>query len=159
MGTPAINGRQAWVLIWNEEDGKSAAQKIHGLDYSPKTINLRYIQSHPELISQLGSTINVKKQAEVVSSMAWSLGANLLKTVLGPLVFLLFLLGLLALMKRKRYYEILVILGFIGVSVLGPLNHDVSPIYISPIAPLMMLLAGMGIVYLSEVIVGREVSS
>ena len=57
MGQLAINGRQVWVQILNNPDGKSYEEKIYGLDYSKDQINLLFLQSHAEAARQLKTSV------------------------------------------------------------------------------------------------------
>jgi 4-amino-4-deoxy-L-arabinose transferase-like glycosyltransferase len=153
MGRFAINGRQAWQLIFNNPDGKSYEEKIYGLNYSPKQINLEYIQSHPETLAQLESSISVPQLAKTIVRNFDDLYQEQLGVLIGPLGLIFFGFGILALLEQRRYYEIFLSLAFISLTLVAPLVHDVDMRHIIVIAPLMMLIEGIGIIYLSRQVV------
>ena len=53
MGTFAVNGRQAWMVLLNAP-GDSYDAKINSLTYSDAETDLLYVQAHPELMRELG---------------------------------------------------------------------------------------------------------
>jgi len=162
MNTLAINGRQTWDLILNSSDGRSISddrsfdEKIYGLDYSPTTINLTYLQHNPEPVSNIDLSRRVQKAVRVFGYNLTQLYERRLNQFHGALALIFFSFGLLALMKTRRHYELFLVLAFLGVGLFGPLNWNVVLRHIAIVVPLMLLLAGMGIVYVSELILGRE---
>ncbi|MDZ7344453.1 MAG: glycosyltransferase family 39 protein [candidate division KSB1 bacterium] len=154
MGRFAINGRQAWELILNRADGKSYEEKIYGLDYSPKQLNLDYIQSNPEILRQFESSISVSRLAKTVARNVNDLSQQRLGELLGPVVLIFFVIGVLGVVSQRKFYEALLIFAFVGITLIAPLIHDHNlPIRnIAVIAPLMMLVAGGGMLYLPRLL-------
>jgi len=151
MGTVAINGRQAWMAIIDNPDGKSLDQKIYGLDYSPKEVNLAYVQSHPEAFRELSSPGALKQQAKGFVANFEEIYNRHSVALLGPLGLIFFGFGFVSLLKTGRYYELCLVLGFVGVALIPPLiNFYVLMRYVAIVGPLMMLIEGIGIVYAAE---------
>ncbi len=154
MGSPSLNGRQTWSLVLNNNDTRSYRQKVFGLDYSPGQINLHYLREHPEaretLVSNIGFLPYVISYAKVVVHNLRDLLSNTLGTLIGPFGLIFFMFGLVALGVRDRYYEIFLIVGFVGLGLAAPLVHDVAERHIAIIGPLMILLNGIGIFFLAE---------
>ena len=152
MGRFAINGRQVWEVILNQPDGKSYEAKIYGLDYSPQQLNLEYIQSHLETLPRFESSISVLQFAKTVVRNFNDLYQRQLGLLIGPLGLIFFAFGILGLFAQRRYYEIFLVLAFIGITLIAPLVHDVDLRHIAVIGPLMMLIEGVGILYVSSLI-------
>lgn len=150
MGRFAINGRQAWELILNNPDGKPYEEKIYGLDYSPKQINLEYIQSHPETLANFESSISVREFAKTIVRNFNHLYQKQLGILIGPLGLIFFAFGTLRLLAERRFYEVFLVFAFIGITLIAPLVHDVEMRHIAIIGPLMMLIEGVGIVHVSS---------
>jgi hypothetical protein len=154
FGYFAMDERQVWTVARGVLDGKSYEEQINGLNFSPSQINVDYIRSHPEVQAQFASNAPLK---EIVitsaKTIAWNfndLSRAKLNILLGPLGLLLFCSGLFALYKSGRPRDGFLVLAFITLNLVGPLLYQVQIRYIAVIAPLMMLVEGMGIVYLSE---------
>jgi hypothetical protein len=152
MGRMAINGREAWSLILHNPDGKSYDEKIRGLDYSDKEINILYVQRHPEVQRQLLLNIsgNFRKYLRNIFREYRILHEVQLGILIGPLGFVFFAFGLSALYQKQKYYEILLFLIFITVFLIPPLMHNVAMRHIAVIAPMIMLMEGIGIWHVSE---------
>lgn len=157
MGLFAINGRQVWEVIMNNPDGKSYDQKIYGLDYSPQQINLEYMQSHPETVRAMTSSVSITELARKVFDNVLELFRNKLFALIGPLGAAIGICGLLALWRTRQYRTLVWIAGFLGASLAGPFLHDVDVRHIAVITPLLALLQGIGMVYLCRILttVGR----
>ena len=158
MGRFAINGRVAWMAIWNNPDGKSKAQKIYGLDYSPSQINLHYIQSHPEIVGQFQSNKNFKYYIRLFRKIVVSfqnIFQNRLGVLIGPIGIFLFLLGLLSLFRSRRGFESFLILLFLGFVLFPVLLAKPSIRHISVIIPIILLTEGIGATYLYDEILSR----
>jgi hypothetical protein len=150
MGMLAINGRQAWEVILNNPDGKSYDQKIYGLDYSPHQINLEYIQSHPETLKAMVSTVSPGDiLRKIIANVKEFLRSKLL-VLIGPLGVIFAALGCFALWRERKHHDIVWMAGFLGASLLGPFLHDVDVRHIAVITPLLTLLQGIGIVWICE---------
>jgi len=150
MGYLAINGRQVWMQIINNPDGKSNREKKLGLDFSPSQINIVYAKNHPEVLEQSAATISPVHVLKTYLGHFNDLYQRKLGTLIGPLGLIFFAFGLLELYKRGRRFEAFLILAFIGSNLAAPLTTVVRIRYIAIIAPLIMLMEGFGIVYLSQ---------
>jgi Dolichyl-phosphate-mannose-protein mannosyltransferase len=157
MGSFSLNGRQTWSLVLSSTDTRSYEQKVYGLDHSPGQINLHYLKEHPEsrelLVSDVGLTQYVLSYAKLVLQNLKDLHNWALKTLIGPYGLLFFLLGLIALGARQYYFEVFLIGSFLGIGLAAPLLHNVDVRHIAIIGPLMILLQGVGIVFLAERVV------
>lgn len=154
MGRLALNGREAWSLILHNPDGKSYEEKLHGLTYSEKEVNLRYIQEHPETQKKLSSNIsrNFKRYMSDIVNEYHLLYQKQIGILIGPLGLIFFTLGLVALYQRGNCLELFFISGFIVTSLIPPLMHNVAMRHIAIIGPVMVLLEGIGIAYISDVL-------
>ena len=153
MGGFAINGRQAWSLILQNPDGKSYDEKIYGLDYSPSQINLWYIQSHPEVWGQFVSnrpTEYIFQYLKTIIRNFNDLYYKRLGILIGPLGLIFFTFGLFALYQRGQRFETFLVLAFICFNLVAPFLHNVVIRHIAVIAPIIMLIEGIGIIYLSS---------
>lgn len=148
MGHLAINGRQVWTYVLQEPDGKSYDEKIYGLDYSPQQINLSYIQRHNEVSKITVATISIKGIFKTMLTNLKELYQNKLWILIGPAGLLFFGVGLFVLYKSKRRFELFLILAFISTALVAPLIHNVVIRHIAVIAPIIILVEGIGIAYL-----------
>ena len=151
MGRLAINGRQAWIQIFNMADGKSNEEKLRGLDYSPKMINLRYIQSHPNALSGYKSANGYKHYRKLARKLKFNINdflKNQLNIMIGPLGAVFFCIGLLWFINRKKHFELMLISSFILLNLVPPIMHDVEMRHIAIIIPVLLLVEGIGVVYL-----------
>jgi hypothetical protein len=152
MGRFAMNGREAWILILHQPDGKSYDEKIYGLDYSEKEINRKYIQRHPDVQKHLYLNISgsFKKYIKDIIKEFDILYKTQLGILIGPLGFMFFAFGISDLYQRKYFNEIILFIGFIIASLVPPLMHDVTMRHIAIIAPMIMLIEGIGVSHVSE---------
>ena len=150
MGQLAINGRQVWVQILNNPDGKSYEEKIYGLDYSEDQINLFFLQSHAEAASQLKTSVGPLAYLKTVVRNSLALYENELGVLVGPLGLILFALGLLRLYQSGRHYECLLVMIFIAGSLVAPFFHNVSLRHIAVILPIILLIEGIGVTHLAK---------
>jgi hypothetical protein len=151
MGTFAINGRQAWMTILNNPDGKSFEEKIYGLDFSSKTVNLDYILNHPGALSQYNVDKNIKYYLGILKNFSFNLNRlyqRNLGILIGPIGISFFVLGLLALLSSGRPFESFLVSAFIAVALVAPLLYNVAIRHIAIIAPVLFTMEGLGIVYL-----------
>lgn len=156
VGEPAINGRQIWSEILNAPDGKTYDGKIYGLDYSDEQINLLYLQSHPKQRAQLKSESRIGSYVGLIARNFDEFYQKGLGMLIGPVVMILFGFGLFALFERRRVFEIVIILSFMAISLIGPLLHNVVQRHIAVIAPIVFLVAGVGVTWLiGRVTAGR----
>jgi len=152
MGRLAMNGREAWMLILHQPDGKSYDEKIYGLDYSDREINRKYVQKHPEIQKLLYSNISgsFKRYIRDIIKEFGILYNTQLGTLIGPLGFIFFAFGLSDLYQRRYFFEIIFFIGFMIASLIPPLMHDVDMRHIAIIAPMIMLIEGIGVMQVSE---------
>ena len=81
---------------------------------------------------------------------------RLLGVLIGPLGFVFFGMGLLALYHSEHRFEAAVVLVFIVINLVPPLVYKVLMRYIAIIGPLMMLVEGIGIGYLSKSLIRQN---
>src|SRR5437016_3434282 len=136
----SLSSRQAYLQILNNPDGKSYDEKIFGLDFSPGQINVYYLQDHPEILQRYSSQIKFKHHLYVLLLHFDEVYQRLLGVLIGPLGFVLFGMGLLALYHSEHRFEAAVVLIFIVVSLIPPLVYKVQMRYIVIIGPLIMLV-------------------
>ncbi len=152
LGHPAINGRQLWFAIINNPDGRSENEKIFGLDYAPNTTNLVYLQSHPQLATKLAaeSKASLGGTVKVAVDNVWMLARWRLRDLVGWLVLAAFVWGYARLWSRERRH-VLVFLTLVGGAILaGPLAYNVIMRHVAIAIPLVLLLAGCGILDLGQ---------
>ena len=152
MGRFALNGREVWHLILQNPDGKSYEQKLLSLDYSPKDINLKYLMNHPEVTKKLAENIshNFKQYLKNLGEEYDKLYKSQLGILIGPICFIFFAFGISSLYQKGLLYEIFFFVSFVILSLVAPVMHNVAIRHIAVIGPIIMLIAGMGIVYVSE---------
>lgn len=155
IGHLSINGRQVWTYILKYPDGKSYDEKIYGLYYSPQQINIAYIQSHSGTNKKFLSTISIKSFLKDIRKNLRELYKEKLGIMIGPVGFFFFAIGLIAIYKSNRRFECFTIIAFISSSLVAPLIHNVIIRHIAVIAPLMMLVEGIGIVYLARLLTAK----
>ena len=153
FGYFAIDERQVWTVARGVLDGKSYEEQINGLNFSPSQINVDYIRAHAEVQAQFASNASLK---EVVITSAKTILLNFndlsrskLNILVGPLGLLFFCAGFFALYKSGRPRDGFLVLAFIALNLVAPLLYQVQIRYIAVIAPLMMLVEGIGIVHLA----------
>ena len=150
MGRLTVNGRQVWMQILKNPDGKSRIEKIFGLDFSPSQINIAYLKNHPEALEQSAIRISPVHFLKASIRLFNDLYQNKLGTLIGPFGLIFFAFGLFALYETGRRFETFLILAFIGLNLLAPLTASVKMRYIAIIGPIIILMEGFGIVYLSK---------
>jgi len=151
MGRLAINGRQVWSEVMVQTDQRYEGQ-IYGLDYSPSVINLTYLQAHPEAMPKKASRQAPLplRYGRLLVENGKDLAGDKLRILIGYFACTLFVLGLGVLTLRGRRADVLLVLGFLAVTLAGPLLHNVVVRHIVVIAPLVLLVGGIGVVDLAE---------
>ena len=154
MGRPAINGRQVWeeVEVKVHED-QPYQRLVYGLDYSPSVVNITYLQAHPEAMTTHRAAPQAPlllRYGRLVVANLRDLAKNKLQILLGFFACVLFVVGLVVLTVRGQRADALLVIGFLGVALAGPLLHNVVVRHIIVVAPLMLLVAGIGVVALAE---------
>jgi hypothetical protein len=146
MGQVAINGRQVWSQVMVQE-GKSYEEQVYGLDFSPDVINLTYLQANPEAMKtgRVGVRELPARYGRLIVENTRDLLGNKLGALLGPAACVFLLIGLAVLVVRGQRADALISAGFFAVTLAGPLLHNVVLRHIIVIAPLALLIAGIGI--------------
>jgi hypothetical protein len=75
-----------------------------------------------------------------------------LNDALGPLGLLFFSAGLFALFRFAKWQDGFLVSAFIVLNLVGPVLYQVQIRYIAVVIPLMMLVEGIGVVYLAEAV-------
>lgn len=154
MNTLAINGRQAWTLLLHSDENKSYDELIYGLDYSPKEVNINYLKENMNQFSNVEvgnkSTTNfVKEYIITVALNFFDLNDSKLPKFLGIFVIAFFMFGLFSFYQQGNLFEIFLIILFLAASLVPPLFHNVAIRHIIIIGPLVLLVAGSGIMFIS----------
>lgn len=153
MNQFSLNGRQVWSkLLSGDVSNRSYEEKLLGLDYSPKEVNIQYLLKNPLEVSSGNNSFSLIKYAKTVLKNFDELYRYRLGELLGPFCIFFAGIGLYGLLSRKMYFETLFFLGFIITGLVAPLVHNVVIRHIAVIAPAAMLLAGVGIGQLSDLL-------
>ena len=154
MGSFALNGRQAWIAVLDAPSDKSFREKLSGLDYSPGEVNISYLRTHPEEWPSTGKQDLLGRIKASILNFHTLYNRDL-SILVGHFSLMAFGVGLLAVYQSGRRFETFLVLAIIGVNLIGPLL--LSPKYIFRhiwiIAPIICLVAGVGVVYASRIIV------
>lgn len=150
MNTFALNGRQVWQAFMKYPDGRSYEEKKHGLDYSPKQINLTYLQANPEAYKKLKSDESIKDITVLFMAEVSKLQQFQLSKLLSAMVLMFFFLGIFSLLNLKLFFESTFILFIIIIGLFPAAMHDVDLRHIAIVAPIMVIVAGSGVMYLSN---------
>jgi hypothetical protein len=149
-GTPAINGRQVWIALRAAPvGGDSPDSKLWGLDFRPDQVNIRYLKQNARELSDLPKAD--EPSAGLVRNFAVTLIDNLrdlhnrrMVELFGLPVVVLAVLGLLLLYESGRRFELVLVLLVVAWGLAAPLLHNVVIRHIAVIAPLLLLIAGIG---------------
>lgn len=148
-----LNGRQAWSSLLNAPDGKTYDQKIYGLDYSDKAVNLDYLQANPEELSKLPKRERTALIKLAVNNFQELYHSTMVSVV--PLaVIALALLGVFGLLRRHKHIEVMVLVAFFSTAMVAPLFYNIMPRYIAILSPLLCMLAGVGVLKLGHAMAG-----
>lgn len=154
MGSVALNGRQIWSLIMSSPDGKSYNDKIYGLAYSEEQINLDYLQDHPAELERSASTSNILTYMKLASFNLDDLSRHKAAELIGLFGLMFFGIGFLALFSGRQQFEVFLLGAFICIGVVAPLLHNVVLRHIAVVAPLIMMVAGVGVARFSKTLSG-----
>jgi len=170
VGTFMVNGRQVWSAIL-AAPGPRYEERIYGLVYSPGQVNIEYLESHPkakirstpptgsELATQRpailegrGHRLNtgLKEYAKVLITNFDLLSWHGLGELFGPVVLILFGIGVVELFRTESVSTVVIVLGVLAVMLAAPLMHNVITRHVAIIAPLVLLLAGYGAVEITR---------
>jgi hypothetical protein len=148
-----LNGRQIHQRILGNPSDKSVTEKMFGLDYSPKEVNLLYLKNHPETLKRIKSNTSVVDYCKRFILKSDTLYKNTLGNMIGPLGLVFFAFGLLSFYESGQRFLIFFFLTFIGINLLPELVtpqvvNEVVTRHIAIIFPMIAILEGIGIVYL-----------
>jgi hypothetical protein len=152
MGKPALNGRQAWVALFND-GARARDEAIYGLDYDPGTINIDYVLANPASMDEVASQADPRAMVRRVVLNVEELSTTRLSELLGAVALALFGLGMVDLWQRGRRFEAVAVLAMVAVGLAAPLAHTLNPRHIAVVVPIMLLVAGLGVGYASRAIV------
>jgi hypothetical protein len=152
VGHFALNGRQVWSVIVNKSGGKLTNESIYGLDYSPDETNIRYLKRHPEAWQGVVSSVDPKDYIKTFARNANGFYNHKLTELVGVVPIVFICLGLLALIAAKKFVEFLYIGIFTGASLVPPLMHTALLRHLAVIVPMVLLVSGIGVLYLSRIV-------
>ena len=164
MGAFAINGRQAWTLLLNSPpavgDWVAYNERLYGLDFDPAVVNIVYVKQHFSAV--LGLTTGNGESAELLLNYIKALIVNLddlysrrLTDLFGHLVIVLFVFGLVHLYAVGRVFDVTLIIVFLALVLIAPLLHNVVVRHILVMAPIVLVVSGIGVVSLSKIVLTR----
>ena len=154
MGSFAINGRQVWALVDPRFDVQNRERLLNGLDYSPQQENLTYIATHPEARAKLAHATSPLVYVKLAARNADSIYRGHSAYLLGPGAMALFLFGLVAVLRQGSRFPPVLIGGFLATALTAPLfQSNIHLRNLAPLTPLVLLLAGEGIVFLAALVV------
>jgi 4-amino-4-deoxy-L-arabinose transferase-like glycosyltransferase/pimeloyl-ACP methyl ester carboxylesterase len=153
LGTFALNGRELWWDILHVDDGRSYEQKLYGLDHSPREINLSYLQSHPEARPTSAEQAPLAENLEIWADNWLRFYSTELGVLFGPAALGLFLAGLFALVRERRWAFLAQSGLFITASAAAPLLATALPRHFLVLMPIVLLIAGTGARWLAAELV------
>lgn len=152
MGKFSINGRQVWSNILLKQDGKSYDEKIYGLDFSPRQVNLDYLLEYPEEGVKYSSSINLRKYIRLFMDQFKIVYQNKLGILIGPIGFIYFGFGVISLFNAGKRYEVIFIISFTCFNLILPMLFTAALRHMAVIVPLIIMVEGIGLVYFCEFI-------
>jgi len=155
MDTLAVNGRQAWTLLLHSDEDKSFSELVFGLDYSSEKVNIEYLKENMDQFSNVETGSNnspnlLKEYAVTLTLNFLDLNDSKFPKFLGLFVIIFFSFGLFSLFKKGYTFEIFLIILFLVASLVPPMLHNVIIRHILVVGPLILLIAGLGIVFISR---------
>jgi hypothetical protein len=154
MGQFSVNGREVWGALDSLPIEGSLRQKVYKLDFDPGIINLFYLRFHPEALNS--SVVEADFVSLLVQSLKLAVGNfivfynSLLGELVGSAVLMFFGIGILALLAKGKGFYLTTLFLFLGVFLSVPLLDKVSMRQIIIVAPLIILVAGIGVVSFSS---------
>jgi len=148
MNTFALDGRQVWTYLLNKPGDATPAERIYGLDYSDRITNAVYLKQNPgELYTGARTDLRslVTEYSQRIRININDLYRNSLPEMLGIVILIFFSLGIVKLYKAGRIFEIIFVLIFIATGLLAPILHNVVVRHILVIAPIIVVVAGIGL--------------
>ncbi len=161
MDAFAINGRQVWTLLLHSDIGSSYEEKIYGLNFKPDTINISYLKENPEHLGVMAKKQKdfyeyLKTYRRTIYQNAYDLYHTKIPILIGLFPFVFFVFGLLSLYQSRKKFEIVLILSFIFMGFFAPLLHNVVIRHILIVAPIILMVAGIGVQYLGNLLQDRK---
>lgn len=146
----ALNGREVWADLLLSSDDASYDEKIYGLDYSSTEINLTFLQNNEIRSENSASSVEFLHLARTLLKNLDKFYAVQIGKLGGSLLVALFLVGLLELARSQRFSEFIVLGTFAVAFLLPGLATDPKPRAVASIVPLLAILAGPGLVFVSR---------
>lgn len=157
MGEPALNGRVAWLTLWNSMPDRSSDEILFGLDFAPGDVNIRYfLENYQEAKERVGSNNRDGSRLVTLADNALRnidrIHRSLLPDTMTPLGLSLALLGALALFLRNALTAVFALL--VGaVLIAAPLTHPIMySRHVSILVPLFVVIQAVGIVYTARLL-------
>lgn len=169
-GTFMINGRQLWSAILTVP-GPRYEERIYGLSYSAGQVNIDYLETHPgadlaalasrspQYAAQPAAAPGVRtghtrtafrQYTKLFLTNFDTLSLHRLGELFGPVVLILFGIGLVELCRVGASSSVIAVVGLMVVMLAPPLLHNVITRHIAIIAPMVLLLAGSGAVEITR---------
>jgi len=148
MGTFSLSGRQIWTVLIHTPDNKSIDEKLFSLDYSPSQTNLVYLQQNPYTLygnAEINTKILIAEYGRTLMLNLHDLYNNRLADLVGFVVLIFFALGIMNLYRMGKIFEILFVFIILITGLLAPLLHNVVIRHILVIAPIIFIVAGIGL--------------
>jgi hypothetical protein len=152
MGSFAINGRQAWSVLLTPPPGSPLVgagldRAIYGLDFSPETINLEYMQANPEARRQAEGNASLRAYVRLAWKNFDKVYRDQLGLHTGPVLLVFCAAGLFSLYAAGRRYEAVLILSLPLLFLAAPLLQSyLQGRHVVVLIPITCLMAGIGIV-------------
>lgn len=152
LGGIALNGRQVWQLVMHENDGRSYDEKIRGLDYSSKEVNLTYLMKHPEERAKYQESSSIYNYSTNTIIQLKDFFRHKIFVLFGKIEILLIIIGIFVLFLKKHRFLMLLINPMLIIVFIPPLLHDVDIRHILIIVPLLIFLISFAIFTLSNIL-------
>lgn len=154
MGTLSIDERTAWEKLLKIPDGKSYDAKTYGLDFSPDTINVDYVVTHPEVFKKYDLKESPHHNIKFFFNNLKDLDKFQLSSLVGIFVIFFLGIGLVDLFIKRKFKDIFLIISFGTIFLLIPLIwlKTFETRHIAVAAPLLIIVAGIGLKYSSDTV-------
>ena len=156
-GRLLLNGRQIWGVILKADPDRPYDERLYSLDYRPDSVNIDYLLAHPQAIPEAPQGAPLRTHLKVALANFDQLNQSVFGRLIGPVGLMLFGAGLMGLVFTRPRFELLLLAGFVAVTLAGPLWHNVVLRHVAVLAPLIWLVAGFGIAGAAERLGRRQV--
>jgi 4-amino-4-deoxy-L-arabinose transferase-like glycosyltransferase len=156
-GRLLLNGRQTWGVILKAGPDRPYDERLYSLDHRPDSVNIDYLLAHPEAVPAAPAGTRLGTHVKVALGNFDQLNQSVFGRLIGPVGLMLFGVGLIGLSLTRPRFELLVLAGFVAVTLAGPLWHNVVLRHVAVLAPLIWLVAGFGIAEAAERMRRRKV--